>query len=150
LIPLAVGIGVGRLFDLVLKWPNDLLVDERKVGGILVEASGSTVTIGVGLNLWWPGAPADRTALSTEDPGPAAYVSVGSAVGEAISNELERGPDGWGYDEYLERCMTVGHEITWGDAETGFAKSIDPSSGALVLSDGRKLTAGDVRHVRAF
>jgi BirA family biotin operon repressor/biotin-[acetyl-CoA-carboxylase] ligase len=34
-----------------LKWPNDILFEGRKAGGILVEISGSSAVIGVGLNL---------------------------------------------------------------------------------------------------
>jgi len=34
-----------------LKWPNDLLVDGRKVGGLLIEEARSTVVLGMGLNL---------------------------------------------------------------------------------------------------
>lgn len=33
-----------------IKWPNDLLLDNRKVGGILVETTGSAVVVGVGIN----------------------------------------------------------------------------------------------------
>jgi BirA family transcriptional regulator, biotin operon repressor / biotin---[acetyl-CoA-carboxylase] ligase len=36
-----------------LKWPNDLLLDGRKVGGILVEASPSKAVCGIGINLTW-------------------------------------------------------------------------------------------------
>jgi BirA family biotin operon repressor/biotin-[acetyl-CoA-carboxylase] ligase len=34
-----------------LKWPNDLLLDGRKVGGILVEASPARAICGIGINL---------------------------------------------------------------------------------------------------
>jgi BirA family biotin operon repressor/biotin-[acetyl-CoA-carboxylase] ligase len=34
-----------------IRWPNDLLLDERKVAGILVEAKDRAVIIGVGVNL---------------------------------------------------------------------------------------------------
>jgi BirA family biotin operon repressor/biotin-[acetyl-CoA-carboxylase] ligase len=34
-----------------LKWPNDLIIDNRKVGGILVEQKGDTCMVGVGINL---------------------------------------------------------------------------------------------------
>lgn len=42
--------------SLALKWPNDLLLDERKVGGILCESSlaipdNPIVVIGIGLNV---------------------------------------------------------------------------------------------------
>jgi BirA family biotin operon repressor/biotin-[acetyl-CoA-carboxylase] ligase len=36
-----------------LKWPNDLLLDGRKVGGILVESSPSKAICGIGINLSW-------------------------------------------------------------------------------------------------
>ena len=36
-----------------MKWPNDLLLDGRKVGGILVEASPSKAVCGIGINLTW-------------------------------------------------------------------------------------------------
>jgi len=47
--------------DAQLKWPNDVWVNERKLAGILVEAladpAGSTLLIGIGLNICLP-APA--------------------------------------------------------------------------------------------
>src|SRR5216684_395811 len=36
-----------------LKWPNDLLLGGRKVGGILVEASPARAICGIGINLTW-------------------------------------------------------------------------------------------------
>ena len=36
-----------------LKWPNDLLLEGRKVGGILVEASPARAICGIGINLTW-------------------------------------------------------------------------------------------------
>ena len=49
-------LAANRVDGLVLKWPNDVLVDGRKVCGILVEISGetagpATAVIGIGLNL---------------------------------------------------------------------------------------------------
>jgi BirA family biotin operon repressor/biotin-[acetyl-CoA-carboxylase] ligase len=40
--------------DVALKWPNDVLLAGRKLGGILVELASSAVVIGVGLNLRLP------------------------------------------------------------------------------------------------
>lgn len=37
-----------------LKWPNDLIVDGRKLGGILIEANAAGVVVGVGLNHAFP------------------------------------------------------------------------------------------------
>jgi BirA family transcriptional regulator, biotin operon repressor / biotin---[acetyl-CoA-carboxylase] ligase len=60
-LSLAVGIGLTKLLNqytdrkVSLKWPNDILVDGRKLAGILVEASGdstdnSFLNIGIGIN----------------------------------------------------------------------------------------------------
>lgn len=38
-------------FPLTLKWPNDLLIDDRKVGGILLEAREGVLMAGLGVNL---------------------------------------------------------------------------------------------------
>lgn len=37
--------------DLKLKWPNDILLKGKKIGGILIERLGNVCLIGVGLNL---------------------------------------------------------------------------------------------------
>lgn len=36
---------------LMLKWPNDLLLDGRKLAGILLERSGERIVVGFGVNL---------------------------------------------------------------------------------------------------
>ena len=38
-------------FDVRLKWPNDLIWNNRKIGGILAEQRGDAVVVGLGLNL---------------------------------------------------------------------------------------------------
>lgn len=63
-LSLAVGVAVVEALsacgvaDVQLKWPNDILYDDRKLGGILVEvqsdAESSQVVIGIGLNLRRP------------------------------------------------------------------------------------------------
>lgn len=86
-LPLLAGVGVARALRAQgaparLKWPNDLLVGERKIGGILMErvdtAAGPAAVVGVGLNvtttpeelpieaatsLAIEGVPTDRTEL---------------------------------------------------------------------------------------
>ena len=37
--------------DLKLKWPNDILIDGKKLAGILCERSGDTVIVGIGVNV---------------------------------------------------------------------------------------------------
>jgi len=44
----------GYSIPVVTKWPNDLLVAGRKVGGILLEQRGGAVVVGIGLNVNGP------------------------------------------------------------------------------------------------
>ncbi|HBK55487.1 MAG TPA: biotin--[acetyl-CoA-carboxylase] ligase [Xanthomonadales bacterium] len=83
-LPLAVAVAVAEALaglgieDVALKWPNDLLRNERKLGGILIEstaaASGpATMVIGIGLNIAMPdsGAEIDRPWTDLRDALPA-------------------------------------------------------------------------------
>jgi BirA family transcriptional regulator, biotin operon repressor / biotin---[acetyl-CoA-carboxylase] ligase len=64
-LSLAVGVAVLRALEacgasgLALKWPNDILLGDAKLGGILVELQserrGMQVVVGIGLNLHLPG-----------------------------------------------------------------------------------------------
>jgi BirA family biotin operon repressor/biotin-[acetyl-CoA-carboxylase] ligase len=66
-LSLAVGVAIARALEasniagVELKWPNDLVHGQRKLGGILIELSGdalgpSLVVVGVGVNVRLPGA----------------------------------------------------------------------------------------------
>lgn len=63
-----------------IKWVNDLLVNEKKIGGILAEtvetASGIAVVVGVGINLTTSGSPKEIADIST---------SISSVTGKDVS-----------------------------------------------------------------
>lgn len=74
-LPLAIGIACARairscgIADVGLKWPNDVLVDGRKLGGILLEHRGESgsacrVIVGVGINV----ALQDQQASAIDQP----------------------------------------------------------------------------------
>ncbi|APW40301.1 biotin--[acetyl-CoA-carboxylase] ligase [Rhodoferax koreense] len=74
-LSLAVGVSVAESLhpDLQLKWPNDVWLEGRKLGGILIETAGpgSTgrhVVIGIGINIAVPSADAAQ-GLSTPPAG---------------------------------------------------------------------------------
>jgi BirA family biotin operon repressor/biotin-[acetyl-CoA-carboxylase] ligase len=48
-----------------LRWPNDLMLNDRKVAGILVQAVGRNAIAGIGINVNHTAFPADVTALAT-------------------------------------------------------------------------------------
>lgn len=55
LLSLAAGVAAAEACEqgVRLKWPNDLLLGGRKVGGILVEATTAKAVCGIGINLTW-------------------------------------------------------------------------------------------------
>lgn len=154
-----------------LKWPNDLLVDDRKCAGVLAEVAGDAVVVGMGINVTTgvaelppqePGAPA---ATSLVLAGAAGIAREPLLV--ALLRELESWYDRWraaaGAAEpsglraaYLAVSHTAGRRVRvvlpGGGSLTGEAVTVDPE-GRLVLhlADGtaRAVAAGDVRHVRS-
>ena len=84
-LPLLAGIAVASAVrsaagvGAVLKWPNDVLVGERKLAGILAEQSpdGSAVVIGTGLNV---ATPADALPVSATGLPATSLLAEGAAV----------------------------------------------------------------------
>lgn len=147
-----------------LKWPNDVLVDGRKVSGVLIESGRAEagrlwLAIGVGVNLSTPPAAADRPATALADhlrpdlsrpPTPAEALTVLAAAFAAYTDAWERGGFEPIRSAWRERAYGLGRPCTVRlERETieGIAEDLD-ASGALVLRmpDGsrRVITAGDV------
>jgi BirA family biotin operon repressor/biotin-[acetyl-CoA-carboxylase] ligase len=128
-----------------VKWPNDLLIEGKKVAGILVEATADVITVGCGVNLWWPDSPTYAGGVFDDDPGPDVAIDVAQQWVERLIEMLDAGPGAWPRTEYVERAWTVGRKVTW-DGGTGRAVGIAPGGG-LIVDTGKGetvLTAGEV------
>lgn len=138
--------------SLVLKWPNDLLLDGAKLAGILLERSGDKVAVGFGINLAAAPPIAGRAtasldaALSPKAFAPLLAGSFARALSAWRSEPSERLADRW-----LERAHPVGSElkvhVDSGNHLTGRFEGL-AADGALLLrtSDGaiETIRAGDV------
>jgi BirA family biotin operon repressor/biotin-[acetyl-CoA-carboxylase] ligase len=137
--------------DLSLKWPNDVIRDDCKVGGILVEAaSGSPVVVGVGLNLFWNDPPDGVSGIDAVDPGAGAADRVADNWALTFLKWMSTDASEWPRARYTEACSTIGHAITWNPAGSGTATGI-AADGALEVSTESGPTAirsGQVEHVR--
>jgi BirA family biotin operon repressor/biotin-[acetyl-CoA-carboxylase] ligase len=131
-----------------LKWPNDLMTDRGKVGGILVEVAGGVVVIGMGVNIWWPDPPDGVAALRDSDPGDEAHALIAGLWAAELFALVEA--EGWPMDEYRRLCETIGRLVTWEPDGAGRAVDISPEGGIIVEIDGRRetITSGTVSHVR--
>lgn len=145
-----------------LKWPNDVLLDGRKLAGILAEVAATgispAVVVGIGMNV-----DLDESEL------PVAHATSLSVAGArdvdrtalvaAILHEFGRRFAAWersGWDSaelaaaYRERCATIGidvrAELPGGKVVTGVATGID-DTGRLLIG-GEAVSAGDVSHLR--
>jgi BirA family biotin operon repressor/biotin-[acetyl-CoA-carboxylase] ligase len=174
-IPLAAGLAVARAAHALgvaaarLKWPNDVLVEGRKLAGILCElkrgvpagggrGGGDAVVIGVGLNVRharedFPEELRERaTSLALEGSD----ASLEEAAAETLSQlepvwrELQEGDRGALLAEWSRWCPSWGERLrvrTPAGEIAGTALRLDPD-GALVLREdsGREVAvaAGDV------
>jgi BirA family biotin operon repressor/biotin-[acetyl-CoA-carboxylase] ligase len=152
-----------------LRWPNDLVSGDRKLGGILAEAVAGgpvapAVVLGLGVNLCWPsgvpdelaavavavedvtGRPVDRWEVLGAFLGrlEERYAALGDAVGRRRL-----------LDAYRRACETLGRAVRatlpGGGAVEGTAVDVD-DDGRLVVVSGRTttvLSAGDVELLRA-
>jgi BirA family biotin operon repressor/biotin-[acetyl-CoA-carboxylase] ligase len=144
---------VGTVFGvgLVLKWPNDLMLGESKVGGVLVERSGEVVVAGCGINVWWPGAPVGMGAVLTDDPGREATDRLAEVWGATLVAGIDAGADAWDRTAYVAVCDTIGRDIEWDPEGRGRAIDIAADGGLVVATDEGTvvLRSGAVRTVRA-
>ena len=156
LIPLITGLAARRALREVcgvtagLKWPNDLVVDEGKVGGILVEGFGNLVVIGVGINLWWPAPPDGFASALADDPGPELGKDLAVVLAGLLIDELDGDLTQWGRAAYEAASVTLGRDVTWAPEGRGHAVAIAPDGGLVVDTDaGRQtLRSGEVHTVR--
>jgi len=147
-----------------LKWPNDVLVDDRKLAGILVERvetpTGPAAIVGIGLNV---STTRDELPIETATSLELEDITLDRTdLFRGVLDSLHRGYDAWLAegdewlrDRYSERCATIGRQVQValpGDVElTGRATGIDGSGRLLVESAAGEVAvgAGDVVHVRA-
>lgn len=154
-LSLAVGVAVaGSLHPGIgLKWPNDLWVQDRKLGGILVEtaAQGGAprhVVVGIGLNLRRravQGAgtpPAFLEDLLPAVDAPAALERVAPAVLQALLRFEQEGFAPFRAD-FAARDVLRGRAVVLGDGTAGEAEGVD-AAGLL-----RVRTAAGVQDVHS-
>ncbi len=170
-LPLIAGVAVAQAIQRVtnlspkLKWPNDIFLQDRKVGGILTEMSAEMdrldwVIVGIGLNV---NAPRESfsdeiseiaTSLRIENSNPVPRVKLLQtllAELEMLYVEFRE----YGFEQIREKWKvlsnTVGEQVVISSSAgemAGLAVDID-SDGALIIrtEDGslEKIIAGDVR-----
>ena len=143
LLSLAAGVAAAEACgpDVRLKWPNDLLLRDRKLGGILVEVvAGGRAIVGIGINL--SAAPAGAARLGR--PRDEVLDQLSSRLGHWTVAEPRQIVERW-----RQLADTIGRPVRVelpGRTIEGVAEDIN-EDGSLVV-DGVAVSAGDVIHLR--
>jgi BirA family biotin operon repressor/biotin-[acetyl-CoA-carboxylase] ligase len=166
LLPLLAALSVAGGIELAtgvvaeLKWPNDVLVNDHKLAGILLEhPGGAAVIVGVGVNV---------NQLATELPERATslHALIGHSLDResllaAILNDLANAYDradregvGWIVPGWRSRSSMLGKPVAFqrdGETIRGVAEDLGVDGALLVrLDDGTRLSviAGEVERLR--
>ena len=143
LLSLAAGVAAAEACgpDVCLKWPNDLLLRGRKLGGILVEVGGGKAVVGIGINLFAAPAGAARLNLPRDE------------VLERLRSRLTHwtaAPPREILERWRQLSATIGRrvrvELPGGRTIDGTAEGVNDDGSLLV--NGIAVNAGDVIHLR--
>lgn len=166
-IPLLVGVGAANAIfkycgvQIALKWPNDLVIGEFKVGGIISEQINDCVVVGIGINV-----------LQNKEELP---VPTATSL-KLIHDEIELNPrekliafllkeirsefDLWNsavdnqeiLTKYQHLSATLGKQVRL-DFQNGTSKESTAvgiaENGGLVISNGETIISADLTHLRA-
>lgn len=133
-----------------LKWPNDIIVDNHKVCGILTKVKGNTVHVGIGLNvnctdfshikrLIFPCASLKQITGTTYD--------IDALVQKIVDEFKQLWNDSCRLsylDEYRTNLITDNLLFKVGNGEPIHGSICHVDIDGIVLNDGTKLCSGDV------
>jgi BirA family biotin operon repressor/biotin-[acetyl-CoA-carboxylase] ligase len=143
-----------------LKWPNDLLIGELKVGGIIAEQFEDCVVVGIGINV---------LQEVNELPVPTATSLILESGEEVIKTredliayllqEIRSEFDAWNLSKdnveilkkYSKISATLGSKIKLdfqnGETKESIATGI-AENGGLLISSGETIVSADITHLR--
>ena len=132
--------------SIMLKWPNDILFNDKKIGGILVETEinkeNIKTIIGIGINLninkeesWW--GDLSRFALESKRN------ELINLILTEFLNIFDNSYDNW-LDDWKKSCMHINKEIEIFDGEhlkkKAIFKDIDAQGNAIIeTKDGEEV-----------
>ena len=145
-IPLAIRDALAPLAPVQVKWPNDLLLDKKKLCGILVEQRGETIAAGFGINV---NHEADDFPEDIQNIATSLRIVTGKSYDRSeLLREILIGLDARVISlrngglanmrtEWTEACNIVGKTVTVGDM-TGMVEGVDNEGGLVIDRDGTR------------
>ncbi len=151
---LSVAHALSNLFQLnaQLKWPNDVLIDDRKIAGILLESSSrgdkiDKVVIGIGINVNQGNFPGkymiEPTSVKKEFKSPVSrerLLSETLNIFEETLNKIQSDPSQV-INDWKERCKMIGEKVNVvsdKDTRFGIFEDIDQHGYMVLNAKGKK------------
>lgn len=135
--------------DARLKWPNDVLVGEKKLAGILVEAVGDLHLVGIGVNL--TAAPIPTATSASDHNSTIDRNTLVEALRERLGADVLMSET---MTAYRSACATIGRRVrvAFADAQPsidGIARDVDSGGRLVVETKGglRRVASGDCFHL---
>ena len=155
-IPLITGLAVSKAINnyvgeniVEIKWPNDLLVNGKKLAGILSEKVKSGAVVGVGINIFQeqnelPIENALSLSMVTKVDRTHLLVAILNELGNALTN-IENLKN-----EYREKCATIGKtvQVNLPNGEIIEDVAVGISETGSLLLNSREISVGDIVHLR--
>lgn len=160
LLPPAAGLAACRALERVcgvrcgLKWPNDLLLEGKKLCGILLEGFSAgarrCLALGIGVNVNTAAFPPELAEIAVSVRQHTGRETELAALAEALTEELDaavaavRRGDPALPDEYRARCLTVGRRVSvvcGGESRPALALGVNGDFSLAVRYDDGELAA---------
>ncbi len=138
--------------DLKIKWPNDIVIKNKKLCGILTESTDKAAVIGIGINL-------NSTSFSDEITSKATSLKlltdkefdafdISQKIAENLVNLLKKSNGEFtdsAHKEYTSLCINLGREVICGDKK-GIATGIDKCGSLIIKTEDttEKISSGEV------
>ena len=135
LIPLISGYLFTKILkdtNLSLKWPNDIVLNNLKVGGILVEKSENSICIGMGINYFWekPEIPGAGSIFTKKQEDSLINLHAEKWANNVLSSLTKNNFD---IDKYKQRLQTIGKIVEYPEGR-GWAEDINKDGSLKIKS----------------
>jgi BirA family biotin operon repressor/biotin-[acetyl-CoA-carboxylase] ligase len=160
-IAVAVADALGKVgkYETKIKWPNDIIVNGKKVAGILLEskraANRTAYIIGIGINCHQKknSFPAElqsaATSIDIESGSTCDRISLAKRLLSSLDVWLEQKNKNKVTDQWRRRSILLGHRVTLlynGKRFTGNCVGIDPEKGLILQLDQGSVRMFDAAH----